>query len=1243
MTTTINRTTPMLSKLKLPVFLLFIFIQTSASAQTTMPKKYQSLLWEISGNGLKKNSYLYGTMHVSDKLVFNLPDSFFVAIKNVDIVALELNMDKWMDDIMQMEEARNIQNKSQDNNNQNGFYRRAFPVDAPKEYDLKSLLQFSPNISNSLMYRNNKQNSDYEEDNFLDVFIFQAGKKLNKKIIGLENFKQTEEFSIKSEKPDDTDDDDEKNKDEREQKRLKLKELRGDKSYYDIQEDAYRKGNLDLLDSLNNLSRTKAFLENMLYARNLIMAKRMDSIMQKSPLFTGVGAAHLPGTKGVIELLKQMGYSVRPILTSQSDIKSKKIIDETRFPTVFKTHYPNDSAFSVALPGNLFEFGIDGSYRYYLHNDLSNGAYYCIQRMNHYGKFMDETPEELLKRLDSLIFENIPGKLLSKKDIKSSNGYPGIEIVNKTSKGDVQKHQIFATPTELYSFKMSGTQEYVQKGTETDAFFSSINFRNAKSESSIYKSKLGYSVSLPNKRNSFFNSTSYKNQNEIITASDNNAHYLVMCASLYDFEYIEEDTFELNMLAERFCLETHKKLVSKNFTTKNGAPSLWFKMEEKNKAEVTYIGQIIINGPSYYLLCTNTDSTAAIPFLNSFTSHSKTYTIPFKETQDTTGFFSVSTQELKNNYSPLIELRKNNPYELSTKKEKESKEKKQFLPVKETIIYTSPETAEKVSVEYRKFSMYFQQETMEEFWKSRINAIGESQYMKASRIKNTKKENGTTEVELLLTDTNSTRGIVVKLIQRCGTLYTIKTVVDTTKGMDLYAKTFFETFKPKDTCIGADITKNKLDEYFFNKIYSKDTIESKRAKEAIEYVQANVLASNIPSLIKTINDKEFIHLATEDKKDLIACFNTVKSKETLPFLEGLYIKYADSVEIELAILKTVARLKSINASKLFLKLLKYDVPISANEYPISYVFAALADSLQTAAVLFPELIKYTKYVEYKNSIYKLMTQVNEANFLKPKVYSKIVDDILLDANYELKKYISDKDRDKEGYRYSSYSKTDQLIDDLNTRQQKMYYYTQLLAPFYKSADVNKFFSKTLSSTTSDKFRAIIYGQLLTNKVAIQDTILKKYAASVSSRYTFYRILKKNNQLEHFDKTYLNQKDLVVSQLFGSSETFKKDTLIALPIYKVSNGNKEGNAYVFKTKQKDKKTWKLSYSSVHPQDLAQINYKPKYSKTYISFEGDRQAQKEIDTLLRKIRVDTRDRASVKDFELETANDYSYLDF
>src|SRR5580765_6625301 len=61
-------------------------------------KKYPSLLWEITGNGLQKPSYLFGTMHVSDKLAFHLGDSFYNAIKNVQVVALETNPEFWQDD-----------------------------------------------------------------------------------------------------------------------------------------------------------------------------------------------------------------------------------------------------------------------------------------------------------------------------------------------------------------------------------------------------------------------------------------------------------------------------------------------------------------------------------------------------------------------------------------------------------------------------------------------------------------------------------------------------------------------------------------------------------------------------------------------------------------------------------------------------------------------------------------------------------------------------------------------------------------------------------------------------------------------------------------------------------------------------------------------------------------------------------------------------------------------------------------
>lgn len=1196
-----------------------------------MPKNYPSLLWEISGNGLKKTSYLYGTMHVSDKIVFNLPDSFFVAIKKCDAVALELDMDKWMNELMLMKEAEEKVN-TVSYLKPYAFYRNAFDVDIPKEDYLKSLLQFSPNISDRLMYRNNQVKSDYQEDNYLDVFIFQAGKKLSKQIIGLEDMKKTEELSTKAEEKDDKEDEKAK-EDEYEQNKLRLKQLSGDKSFYDLFEDAYRKGDLDLLDSLNKLSSSKKYLTYMLYERNKIMANRMDSIMQKGSLFTGVGAAHLPGGNGVIELLRKMGYTVRPVLSSKSDIKTKNQVDEMRYPTKFRTEYASDSLFSVSVPGKLYEIPESGSFVYYLYNDMNNGSYYCIQRMNHYGKFMDENQEVVLSRIDSLIFENIPGKLLSKEKIRSSNGYPGIEIVNRTAKGDVQKHRIFITPHEIVSFKMSGIQEYVQKGMEADAFFSSITFYEPSQGNGRYNSKFGYSIDVPQRRTVKATGGDRNVQNEIVCASDKNTdtHYLVLAASLYDFDYIEEDTFELNMLAERFCLETNKKLVSKHYTYRNGNPVLQFTSSQKSKPSLTFTGQVIINGADYYLLCTSADSAKALPFFNSFAITSKSYKAPFAGITDTTRFFNVNTQSITNAYSSIIARQKSNKKYSYT--DKESKEDQVFLPKKETVVYTSPETNEKVFVEFRKFSMYYQQESMDLFWKYRMEVVSDNHSMKISRLANAKKGNST-EVNLLVTDTNSSRGIVVKMIQRCGTLYTIKTVIDTARGMGEYAKNFFETFAPKDTCQGIDITSNKLDEYFFAKLYSADTTESKPVKAAIEYVQANMLPGNVPSLIKAINHKDFNSLSTQNKKDLISCFTSVKSNESLPFLKQLYTKYSDSVEVELGILRTLARMKTSESMKTFLELMKVDVPITSSETSIPNIFTQLLDSMEVSARLFPEIIKYTQYPEYKSSIYMLLARVNDQGLVKPKEYKKQMDMILLDANYELKKYISDKKRDKSDYWYSS-SKSERIYDDLNTRQQKIYNYVSLLAPYYKSADVKKFFDKMLAVTSSDKFKAVVYAKLIGNEVQVQDSLLRQLASGYSSRAMLYRTLKEQNKLQLFDKTYMNQKDLVVSQLFASSETFKKDTMVLISVNKMDYGRKSGNVYVFKTRSKDKKVWKLCYSAVQPDDAVDITFKPQFTKTNISFESETQMQKEIDTLMRKIRIDGRRRASMGDFETDAA--------
>src|SRR6478609_6658583 len=56
--------------------------------------QYPSLLWEISGNGLEKPSYLYGTVHTGDERVFAFGDSTKIAWDNTEVVAGELVFSK---------------------------------------------------------------------------------------------------------------------------------------------------------------------------------------------------------------------------------------------------------------------------------------------------------------------------------------------------------------------------------------------------------------------------------------------------------------------------------------------------------------------------------------------------------------------------------------------------------------------------------------------------------------------------------------------------------------------------------------------------------------------------------------------------------------------------------------------------------------------------------------------------------------------------------------------------------------------------------------------------------------------------------------------------------------------------------------------------------------------------------------------------------------------------------------------
>ena len=94
-------------------------------------------------------------------------------------------------------------------------------------------------------------------------------------------------------------------------------------------------------------------------------------------------------------------------------------------PVTFTKTKSDDGFYSVDVPGQLYKMADDGRFiNRKQYSDMSNGSYYLVTRVKTYSSFTGQREEDVLKKVDSLLYENIPGKILSKKAIVK-NGYKG--------------------------------------------------------------------------------------------------------------------------------------------------------------------------------------------------------------------------------------------------------------------------------------------------------------------------------------------------------------------------------------------------------------------------------------------------------------------------------------------------------------------------------------------------------------------------------------------------------------------------------------------------------------------------------------------------------------------------------------------------------------------------------------------------------------------------------------------------
>ena len=257
-----------------------------------------ALLWKIEGNGIK-TSYLYGTFHMLPQKDFVLKESVKNSFEKAELIVMEIDMD---DPGLQTEMMKNTLMKdgvTLDQLISQEDYEKVSKALAAHNMPIDAVKSMKPFLVTALMI---SQFIEGEPASFEGTFAQMAATQ-QKKLKGLESI--TDQLDIFDKIP---------YKDQAEdllelvEERDRMSELFSQliQSYHDQDvEGIYQ------LTVENTNSAEEAAL--ILDQRNEKWIPRIGEYSADQVVFYGVGAAHLGGPNGVINLLRESNYTVTPI------------------------------------------------------------------------------------------------------------------------------------------------------------------------------------------------------------------------------------------------------------------------------------------------------------------------------------------------------------------------------------------------------------------------------------------------------------------------------------------------------------------------------------------------------------------------------------------------------------------------------------------------------------------------------------------------------------------------------------------------------------------------------------------------------------------------------------------------------------------------------------------------------------------------------------------------------------------
>ncbi|MAB48932.1 MAG: TraB/GumN family protein [Flavobacteriaceae bacterium] len=282
--------------------LSLLVITTLSIFSITAQELENSTLWKIEGNGLESPSYLFGTIHMTCDAT--LEDDVKKALDETTQIVMELDMD---DPSMQSKVMQGMYLKD-------GKTLKDFVSD--EEYksidslfinnmgmSVKLLENVKPFFLMSMFY---PKMIDCQMQSF-ELELTKIASEQKEEIYGLETIEEQikvfDGIPLEDQYADLI--------------RMAKDNLAFDKTTFSKMLKIYKEEDInaliDIMDDDTNSTMSK-HQDVLLEQRNKNWISKIGEYAKEQPTFFGVGAGHLPGENGVIQLLRNAGYTVTAVL-----------------------------------------------------------------------------------------------------------------------------------------------------------------------------------------------------------------------------------------------------------------------------------------------------------------------------------------------------------------------------------------------------------------------------------------------------------------------------------------------------------------------------------------------------------------------------------------------------------------------------------------------------------------------------------------------------------------------------------------------------------------------------------------------------------------------------------------------------------------------------------------------------------------------------------------------------------------